>query len=196
MYKNPKGHEFEYKMIKASEIKFDETYQRPINEKKVRDAVKRFNGDIFNEPKASLRDDGCYYCFDGRRSTAIWQAYHNNLDEPILVKVFYGMIWDDEVEAFIQQFGEKEDVAKLYKLRAKYNRRDPELVDMVEICKGLGWEVDFEDVQSRGDQIGAVVTLMDAYYALGPAVFKEMMKVIREVYGSESEAVQKPRRIG
>lgn len=190
----PHGHPFDYKKLKASEIKFDETYQRPVNNSKVAKAVKNFNGDVWNLPKLSCRENGEYYCFDGRRSTAIWQALHDNPDVTIDCKVFYGMEWEDEVEAFIVQFGENENVTQAHKLRARYNRkseRDTSVVDMVDIVTGLGWGVEFDHTQanSKADKIDAVVSLYKAYETLGRMAFRDMMEVIRESWGSSKEAV-------
>ena len=190
----PNGHPFDYKKIKASEIKFDETYQRPINPSKVAKAVKNFNGDVWNLPKLSCRDNGEFFCFDGRRSTAIWQALHDDPDVNIDCKVFYGMSWEDEVEAFIVQFGENENVTQVHKLRARYNRKsdkDQDVVDMVDIVSNLGWGVQFDNTKAnaKADSIEAVVSLYKAYETLGRTAFIDMMEVIRESWGSAKEAV-------
>lgn len=193
MNQYPNGHQFERKKLKASEIKFDDTYQRPVNQNKVNKAVKNFNGDIWNEPKVSHRPGEGYFCFDGRRSTAIWQALHDNPDVLIDCKIFCGMSWDDEVEAFIQQFGENEDVTQAHKLRARYNRKsdkDIDVIDMVDIVGGLGWTVDFDkEDKSQGDKISAVVSLYRAYTTLGRRAFIDMMETIRESWGSNKDAV-------
>lgn len=190
----PNGHPFDYKKLKASEIKYDETYQRPVNNTKIAKAVKEFNGDVWNLPKLSCRENGEYYCFDGRRSTAIWQALHNDPDVTIDCKVFYGMSWDDEVEAFIQQFGENENVTQNHKLRARYNRKsdkDTDVVDMVDIVTGLGWSVEFDKESSApgNDKIYAIVSLFKAYTVLGRKAFIDMMETIRQAWGSNKDAV-------
>ena len=46
----PKGHEFEYKVLKPSQMKTDPLYQRPLDIKRVEKIAKEFNGDIFNNP--------------------------------------------------------------------------------------------------------------------------------------------------
>lgn len=190
MRKNPNGHDFDYIVIKASQIKFDRTYQRPIDESRVSAAVKKFNGDVYNEPKVSFRDYE-YWCFDGQQSTEMWKAYHNNPDEPILVKVFYGMTWDDEVEAFILQRGFAKDVAETWKLRAKYNRGDIDVVDMVRIIRSLGWDIDFEkNTGSESGRIKAISALYKAYTKLGHHKFADMMQVIREAWGMDENAVR------
>jgi len=191
MKQYPNGHKFEFKRLIASEIKFDESYQRPINQSKVNKAVKNFNGDLWNPPKVSYRPGEGYFAFDGRRSTAIWQNFHDNQDVQMDCKIYYGMEWEDEVEAFIQQFGEKEEVAQTYKLRARYNRRDTDVVDMVDTVRNLGWNIEFEKEKmvKTTDSICAVVTLYKAYTSLGRKAFVDMMEVIREAWGGDSDAV-------
>ena len=188
MKRNPNGHDYEYRMIKASEIKFD-TYQRPLNESQVHSIVREFNGDAFNAPKVSFRD-GCYWGFDGRQSTTAWQTYHKNLDEPIECKVFYGMTWEDEVDAFLFQSGFSKNVANTWKIRAKYMKKDPDVVDMVRIVRKLGWDVDFENSKvGDPEMIQAVNAIYQAYMKLGSVAFEDMMTALREAYGSCHDAV-------
>lgn len=185
---NPKGHDYEYRMIKASEIKFD-TYQRALDEPRVHRIVKEFNGDVFNAPKVSYRD-GCYWCFNGRHSVAAWKAYHSNPDEMIECKVFYGMTWDDEVDAFLVQTGFSKSVANTWKIRAKYMKKDIDVVDMVRIVRKVGWDIDFENTKmGNQDMIQAVNSVYQAYLKLGPIAFEDMMTVLREAYGSCHDAV-------
>ena len=193
MRKYPKGNEFDHIIVPASLIKIDKNYQRPLDEKRVQKIVNEFNGNVFNEPKLSLREDGSYYCFDGGHSIAAWQIYHGNRDEPIYCKCFYGMTENDEIEAFVLQNGFAKNVADTYKLRAKYNRKDIEVVDMVNIINDLGWDVDFgckdqAKTIDNADKIDAVVALYKAYMKLGAKAFKDMMMVIRETWGSDNDA--------
>ena len=98
------GHEFEMRQLRPSQIRCDPLYQRELDIRRVDKIVKEFNGDTFNEPKVSYRD-GVYWVFDGQHTIAAWRKYHNGEDKLINCKVFKGMTWIDECEAFIRQNG-------------------------------------------------------------------------------------------
>lgn len=189
MNRNPNGHDYEYITLPASKIKVDTSYQRPLDEKRVRKIVKEFNGDIFNEPKVSYRN-GNYWCFDGQQSTAAWQLYNNNKDEPITVKCFYGLSWEDEVDLFVLQNGLDADVASNCKLRALYNKKDPAIVEMVNTVEANGWKVNWPASGGLKGNIDAVKTIYDCYTQLGVKGFNDMLSVIREAWDYNPEAVQ------
>lgn len=185
MNKNPNGHDYEYLTIPASQIRFDDSYQREKDDKRIRDIVKNWNGDVWNTPKVSFRD-GYYWCFDGQQSTAARQLLANDVNIPIECKVFYGMTWEEEVDAFIAQTGLSKDVASNYKLRARYNKKDEQIVDMVEICEFAGFKVDFLNHGLKG-HIDAVATLYKCYMKLGRKAFIDMMLVIKDAWGTNND---------
>lgn len=188
MKRNPKGHEFEYRELSALELSFDRTYQRDPDSNRIHKIVKEFNGNVFNEPKVSFRD-GKYYCFDGQQSVKAWQMYCGDETAPILCKVFYGMTWEDEIDAFLLQTGYSKKVADVVKLQAKLNRRDQDIIDVVDIVENLGWKLNFKGASGGENVIMAVVAVYKAYIDLGAKAFTDMMQVIREAWGGSEEAV-------
>ena len=189
MNRNPNGHDYEYIVIPASEIKIDTSYQRPLDEKRVRKIVNTFNGDIFNEPKVSFRN-GSYWCFDGQQSRAAWQLLHNNPDEPITCKVFYGLTWEDEVDLFVLQNGLDADVATNCKLRARYNKGEPDVVEFYNIAASNGYKINWGGSGGLKGNIDAVKSAFDCFNQLGPIGFNDLLYVIRKAYGNDPEAVQ------
>lgn len=188
MNKNPRGHEFEYKMLNAAEICFDRSYQRDPDPVRIHKIVKEFNGDVFNEPKVSFRDNK-YYCFDGQQSINAWKTYHADQNAQIMCKVYYGMTWEDEIDAFLLQTGYSKKVADVVKLQAKFNRKDADIVDVVRIVTNLGWKFNFSNSGNGENIINSVVSVYKAYLTIGPKAFEDMMKVIREAWGGSEEAV-------
>ena len=65
------------------------TYQRTLNEDRVRRIAAEFDERIANEPKVSCRD-GRYYVFDGQHTIAARKLLNGGRDLPIRCKVFYG----------------------------------------------------------------------------------------------------------
>lgn len=187
MPKYPKGHEFEYKILYPSQIKFDPLYQRQLDARRIDKIVKEFDGDVFNEPKVSYRD-GCFWCFNGQHSIAAWKKIHNNQDKPLTCKVFKGMTWVEECEAFIKQNGIAKDPTSNDKLRAEWNKKDPDVCDMVDTCELCGFLVDFVN-SKMPTRIVATSTLFRAYKSLGHDVFQDMMLAIKESWYGDPDAV-------
>jgi hypothetical protein len=183
----PKGHEFEYKTLKPSQLKIDPLYQRPLEVKRVEQITKEFDGDIFNEPKVSFRD-GAYWIFNGQHSVAAWKKYHNNEDKPLTCKVYRGMTWLDECEAFIKQNGLDKDPTTNEKLRAAFNSNDPDVVDMVKKSELCGYTVDFV-ISKTPTRIVATSALLRAYKSLGSDVFLDMMTAIRDAWYGDMDAI-------
>lgn len=183
----PKGHEFEYKTLKPSQLKIDHLYQRPLDVKRVERIAKEFDGDVFNEPKVSYRD-GAYWIFNGQHSVAAWKKYHNNEDKPLTCKVYRGMTWLDECEAFIKQNGLDKDPTTNEKLRAAFNSNDPDVVDMVKKSELCGYTVDFV-ISKTPTRIVATSALLRAYKSLGSDAFLDMMTAIRDAWYGDMDAV-------
>ena len=185
--KYPNGHEFEIRAIRPSQIVCDPLYQRPIDEKRVEQIVREFDGDLFNEPKVSWRD-GKYWVFNGQHSIAAWRCIHNGEDKPVLCKAYRGMTWLDECDAFIKQNGLSKDPTTNEKLRAAYNSKNPDVIDMVEKANLAGFVVDFR-LNKTPTRIVATGALLRAYKALGSEAFLDMLTAIKEAWYGDMDAV-------
>lgn len=185
--KYPKGHEFDFRTLKPSQIRVDELYQRALDVKRVERIAKSFDGDTFNEPKVSYRD-GVYWVFDGQHSIAVWRKIHDGEDKPLQCKVFKGMTWIEECEAFIRQNGISKDPTTNEKLRAAYNEHRPDVVSMVQGAQINGFIVDFS--QSKIDnRIVATSTLFKAYGKLGYQMYVDMLTAIREAWNGTADSL-------
>lgn len=181
------GHEFEYKVLRPSQIRIDPLYQRELDVKRVERIAREFNGDTFNEPKVSYRD-GVYWVFDGQHSIGAWRKVHEGEDKPIPCKVFKGMTWVDECDAFIRQNGISKDPTTNQKLRAAYNEKRPDVVSMVQGAQLVGFIVDFS--QSKVDnRIVATSSLFKAYTKLGYQQYVDMLTAIKEAWNGVSDSL-------
>ena len=187
--KYPKGHEFEYRQLRPSQIKVDRLYQRKLENNRVDKIAAEFNGDIFNEPKISYRD-GVYWVFDGQHSIAAWRKYYGGEDKLVTCKVYKGMTWLEECDCFVQQNGIKKDPTTNDKLRAAYNSKDPDVIDMVEKAKLCGFTVDFIQSQTP-TRIICTNTLFRAYKALGAEPYLDMLTAIKEAWYGEDDSVSR-----
>lgn len=185
----PKGHDFTFETLYPSQIVADPLYQRQLDHKRVERIAADFNGDLFNEPKVSYRD-GKYWVFNGQHSIAAWRAFHNGNDEPVRCKVFKGMTWLDECDAFMEQNGISKDPTTNEKLHAAYNSKNPDVVDMVEKSKLCGFVVDFS-LSKTPTRIVATNALYRAYKAIGGEAFLDMLTAIKEAWYGDMDAVSR-----
>lgn len=185
----PKGHEFEFKFLRPSQIRADPLYQRDLETKRVDKIVKEFNGNRFNEPKVSYRD-GVFWVFDGQHSVAAWRQLNNGEDKPVYCKVFKGMTWLDECDAFIEQNGIAKDPTTTDRLRAQYNARNPAVVDMKKRAELCGFVVDFAK-HEKPTRICCLSALFRSYETLGPDAYSDMLLAIKESWFGDGDAVKK-----
>lgn len=185
--KYPGGHEFELRTLRPSQISVDPLYQRKLNVKRVQEIVKNWNGDLFNEPKISYRD-GQYWVFNGQHSAAAWQHRANGEDKPLPCKVYKGMTWLEECEAFIQQNGISRDPTQVEKLNAMKNAKYDDVMGMVNGAKRVGFEVNFSLIKGP-NTIVAVVALYKAYMQLGPERYLNMLTTIKGAWEADPDGV-------
>lgn len=185
----PNGHEFELKALYPSQIKFDPLYQRELDAPRAAKIAEEFDGDIFNEPKVSYRD-GTYWCFNGQHSIVAWRIYHKNKDKPITCKVFKGMTWLDECEAFVKQNGINKEPTTNQKLRAAFNSSNPDVVEMVELAKLAGFIVDFRQSKAQ-KRIICTSTLFKSYKKLGKDAYLDMLTTLMAAYGGDDDSLQR-----
>lgn len=184
--KYPGGHEFEFKVLRPSQIKVDPLYQRKLNVRRVGEIVKAWNGDLFKEPKVSYRD-GQYWVFDGQHSISAWQEKFG--DKPMLCKVYKGLTWLEECEAFIQQNGIAKDPSQLEKLKAMKEAKYEDVSSMVALAEKVGYSVNFNCAKNDPNTIVAIAKVYKAYTTLGASAYIDMLAAIRDAWPNDPDAV-------
>lgn len=170
-------------MLRPSQLKVDPLYQRQLDVKRVNDIVEHWNGDLFNEPKVSMRD-GQYWIFNGQHSVAAWRTRANGEDRPINCKVYRGMTWLDECECFIRQNGISCDVSMMDKLRAMKEARYEDVEGMVSAARQVGFDVNFRKIKDV-NTIAAVTNLYKSYTKLGVERYIDMLTAIRDAWNGD-----------
>ncbi len=117
------------------------TYQRTLNEDRVRKIAAEFDERIANEPKVSSRS-GCYYVFDGQHTIAARKFLNGGRDLPIRCKVFYGLSERDEALLFAQQTGASANLTAGARFRALVYGGDKEALAFLKATETVGLCVD------------------------------------------------------
>ena len=117
------------------------TYQRTLNEDRVRKIAAEFDERIANEPKVSSRG-GRYYVFDGQHTIAARKFLNGGRDLPIRCKVFYGLSERDEALLFAQQTGASASLTAGARFRALVYGGDKEALAFQKVTEAVGLCVD------------------------------------------------------
>lgn len=184
-----KGHQFEYRMVKLSEILVDPLYQRELNQSKVEKILKHWNYDLVNAPKLSMRADGRFYVINGQHTVAALKI-HEGKDTPILCKVYRGLTWEEEKDLFIQQNGITSDPTTFEKLRAEFNGGNVEIRDMVKAAAEAGVQVTFETKGEAFARCKAHSALLSMYKTLPRADYVNALQLITAAWKGQMESYQ------
>jgi hypothetical protein len=188
--KYPNGHEFEYKPLRPSQIRFDELYQRELDLKRARDIAHDFDGDIFNEPKISYRD-GQNWCFDGMHSVYGWKIYHNNEDTPVMCKVFKEMTLLDEIDCFVKQTGHKKDLQIGDRLKALEAAHDPDVLKMKRGIESFGFKVNYGKSFKINTAVQCHAQVLRTYKSLPYEEYLLVFNAIKDLWWDQKDSTSK-----
>lgn len=178
--------QYEIKMINTKDLCID-TYQRELEDPRVKKILKNFNPYLPNIIKVSFRD-GKYWVFDGQHTVAALKAHNGGKDLMAECKVFFGLTYNDESELFCLQNGISRSVLTADKLKAAYLREDPAARKLVNTAQSAGWTVDFITSPAQG-RLHSLASVCWAFKYLEPNQFYEMLSVIKCAWMGASESV-------
>jgi len=194
---NMKGYETKTSIMKvlSSKLRID-TYQRPLDERRVCGIVREFNPDLVNYIKCSMRTDGELYIFDGQHTRAVLELQNGGL--PIIVECrvyeFVGLSDSEryEVEAilFAKQNGLSKQVHLGSRLRAEYLAGEPKAIAFYDVSNASGLEMDFTKNVSRG-KIVCIVEAYKAWEALGDKLYGDMLDIIVRAWNKQPESLHR-----
>jgi len=168
--------------VLSSKLRID-SYQRPLDEKRINLILKEFNPNIVNYIKCSIRNDGELYIYDGQHTRAILERLNGNAPVIVecLVKEFVGLTdaerFNEEAKLFAQQNGGSKPVQLGSRLRAEYLAGERGATLFHEASNVSGLIMDF----SKSAAMGKIVCIVEAYKAwelLGNVAYSDMLNTI------------------
>lgn len=87
--------------IPGSQLKYDGSYQRPVNEKRVAVMAASFNPVMFDAIIVSKRDDGFYYVVDGQHRIAMLRTVFAGRDVLVPCRVVEGLTREQEAALYL-----------------------------------------------------------------------------------------------
>ena len=162
------------------------SYQRPIDNGRIKRILTNFNEDLVNLVKVSDRN-GKYYVFDGQHTLAALKARNNGENLMVQCKVYTGLTEVDEALLFAEQNGISRQVGASSKFKALHFAGDEGIVKMVSIAKECGIFIDFS--KGKGvNKIVAVSKIYKIYNSCNEEEFKDYLLLIKETWNGQAES--------
>lgn len=183
-------HPYEFKLIPASDIAIDRTYQREIHKEIINKIVREFDYHKVDPVKVSYRDGG-YYAFDGQH-TAIGLQTKFGKDYLVPCMVYYDVCsWTDEGELFEgrNKRGFRKAVSAVELWKSRLARGEETATRIMRICERHNLRIPIDKKCSGDGWIRAVDALESVYNELGEHLFSEVLAVISEAWNGQKESL-------
>lgn len=127
-----------YELVELDRIKIDMSYQRKLNELKVRQIIKNFDMNAFGSLLINKRDnDDDFYLIDGQhRSKAAKQK--SLIIAPC--NILHGLTQQEEADLFVQLNSIRYQIKSIDKFKAKVTSDDKTSLEIVEIMNQYGFK--------------------------------------------------------
>ena len=181
-----KGHEIKEMFLKPDQTNIDYSYQHHVPDKEIKAILNKWNYDLVNMPKVSLRADGTYWVLDGQHTIRAWAVHEKGA--PIKCKVYIGLTWEEEVELFLQQDGVKHNLTTGDKAKAGYNRGDQDIVGPVDAAKLIGITVSFTNTKTV-NTTAAIAACKNAYKRLGSQKYTDALAVLKNAWNGDNDGL-------
>ncbi len=184
-----RGHNRQFQMILASEIRVDHSYQRKLNDRDVKDIATNFNWDDFGVLYVSKRSDGSYWILDGQHRLAALRML-DLLDSLVPCYIYEGMTLGDEARRFAGLNMDRSPVRPIYGFNALVTGEQVEANAIEKVVDRVGFEVWNGRGKAGDGEISAVVALRTVYRAGGDAELEEVLAVIKAAWGDDHDGIQ------
>lgn len=169
--------------VKASDLHIDRTYQRDINDNKVKLIIKNFNQNAIGVVTLSMRENGDLYIIDGsHRVEALKRMGFGNLDLNAIV--FFDLSIQDESELFLlmNENRTKPKRADLHKAAVVADSNFAKQID--DVLASIGLHIGSKPGDST---VRAISTVYKVSEKIGLDNFKKVMTILVDANGTHSK---------
>lgn len=164
-----------------------ESYQKPLNEKRVAQIVAAFDESVANEPKVSYRD-GHYYVFDGQHTVAARVMRNGGRHLRIRCKVYRNLTPEQEALLFATQTGFAAKPTPGNVLRAKLFAKEEEALAFCDATENCGFVLDKSGERSD-DHISCINTTLKMFRKLTSRQYAEALTILREAWDGQADSL-------
>lgn len=178
---------FKYCQLNARLLLVDKSYQREIQQDRVKRIVANFNPALVNPIKVSRRG-GRYYVFDGQHTLAALRTLNPSPSMTVDCKVYEGLSREDEARLFAEQNGISRAVESAAKFKALYAAGDVDIIEMVRLVERSGFFMDFSKAKTN-NRITAVSKTYKVFKSVSSSDFVEILSLIKETWEGIPESL-------
>lgn len=164
-------------------------YQRPVEPLKVGRIISEFNEHKVNPIKVSFRDNK-YWVFDGQHTLSVLKAINNGEDCMVWCEVHFGLTYEDEARLFAEQNDNATKVNAAYKMKALYEAKDLETIEIKNIVESAGIEMNFSNYKGDNKLI-ALTKARSIYRTLGHNGLKRVLTFVKQIWDGQSSSLEK-----
>lgn len=171
--------------VKATDLRVDPRYQRPLDMKRVRKIARDFDADAFGVLLVSKRADGGLWLIDGQHRQAVLHEIGWG-DQTAACLIFSGLTLENEARIFILSNSGSQPNA-LAKFKAALIEGEGGAVEIDNIVRRVGLQIG-----AGGNQrtLQAVAALRKAYDKGGSFMLERTLRCILAAWGSDSQNFQ------
>lgn len=175
-----------FEMVDINLLHSGLAYQRPINEKFVRDTLKVFDKNEVNAPSVSLRD-GKYNVVDGQHTIAICKEKGWNR---IRCEVRKNLTEEEENKWFFVTNTKHRQQSKQSILNSRYFGKEKSLNELIETLSSIGYKLNTVDIVDTNGVIDASVTIENIYKEMGREKFLNCYMLHQGVWNGDKESLK------
>lgn len=182
--------QYEYRQLNTARLQSNQTYQRPVDPKHVREIIDNFDPLYLEEVLVSLRE-GRYYVIDGQNRIAALRHMNHGRDCLVNCKVFHGLTYEQEADMFCHLDSIKKKLRYCDSIRARAEAKsDPVILDITEILSRYGIKWSYIGSGSNADNIiTASKALVDSYKSLGPIMFELAVRLLARTWKGQKDSM-------
>jgi len=175
-----------FEMVDINLLHSGLAYQRPINEKFVRDTVKIFDKNEVNAPLVSLRD-GKYNVVDGQHTIAIVKEIGWNR---IRCEIRKNLTEEEESKWFTVTNTKQRPQSKQSILNSRYFGNDEKLNKLIKALSSVGYKLKTVDISSSDGIIDASVTIENIFDETEQEDFINCLTLHQGVWNGDKESLK------
>jgi hypothetical protein len=161
-------------------------YQRKLDEKFIRDTLKKFDKNEVNAPLVSLRD-GKYNVVDGQHTIAICKEKGWNR---IRCEIRKNLTEEEESQWFNVTNTKHRPQSKSSILNSRYFGNDEELNKLIKALASVGYKLKTVDITDSDGVIDASVTIESIYNEMKQDDFVNCLTLHQGVWNGEKESLK------
>ena len=178
----------EIRKLPVGVLEIDHGYQRHLDMGWVKAIVGGFKPELVEVIQVSYRD-GHYWVFDGQHTLTAIKEKFNDINYPVVCKVYHGLSREEESRLFYEFNTAKKKMSSAAMLKSQAIFGDEEVKGFLQHTKDAGFIIDPSKRVNCRYGIQAVKKAQTLFTRLGPDMYDRMLSLIKRTWCGEQWSV-------